>query len=70
MFDGRGVLLSGGAGVGALYVLPSLAAKVWQACADFCSSAEIVLDIDKSCLSHNWLASIYICMMNLVDSES
>ena len=37
----------GGVGVGVLYVLPSLAVKVWQARADFRSSAVIVLDVDK-----------------------
>ena len=67
---GEGILLSGGAGVGLLCVCPSLAVKVWQTRAFFRSSAVIVLDVDKSCLSYNWLASIYICMMNLVDSES
>lgn len=44
---GEGVLLSGGVGVGVLYVLPSLAVKVWQVRADFRSSAVIVLDVDK-----------------------
>lgn len=52
------MLLLGGVGVGVLCVLPSLVVKVWQARAFFRSSAVIVLDVDKSCLSYNWLASI------------
>ena len=55
---GEGALLLGGVGVGVLYVSPTSAVKVWQVCADFRSSAVIVLDGDKSCLSYNWLASI------------
>ena len=51
-------MLLGGVGVGVLCVLPSLAMKVWQARAGFRSSAVVVLDIDKSCLPYNWLASI------------
>ena len=52
------MLLSEGVGVGVLCVLSSLAVKVWQARAFFRSSAVIVLDVDKSYLSYNWLASI------------
>ena len=58
MFDRGEVALLGGVKVGGLSVSASCWARVCQVCANFNRSTEIILDVDKSPLSNNWLASI------------